>query len=86
MSSRACIRMIEAACVSTISTVRSLGLEFVCIRDLLSPLLFIICAGSSVTPALYWCAVGASVCRRPYSNGRLTGRMHYKVEGMKRRY
>ena len=41
MSSRACIWMLEVACVSTVSTARSLGLESVCIRDLLSPLLFI---------------------------------------------
>ena len=39
---RACIRMLEAACVPTVSTARSKGLKSVCIRDLLSPLLFIL--------------------------------------------
>ena len=50
------------------------------------PFAFHTCPGSSVTPVPYWCAVGDSECRRPCSNGRLTGRMHGKVKCMERRY
>ena len=49
-------------------------------------LAFHTCAGSSVAPVPYWCAMGASVCWRPYCNGRLSWRMHCKVEGMERGY
>ena len=37
-----CIRILEAACVSTVSTVRRCGFEAVCIRELLNPLFFIL--------------------------------------------
>ena len=40
----------------------------------------------SVAPVPYWCAIGASVCWRPCCKGRLTWRMHCKVEGMERGY
>ena len=36
------------------------------------PLAFHTCAGRSVAPVPYWCFMGASVCRRPCCNGRLT--------------
>ena len=49
------------------------------------PLAFHTCAGSSDAPVPYWCAMGASVCQRPCCNGRLTWRMHCKVEGMERK-
>ena len=39
---RACIRMLETACMSMVSTARILGLESMCISDLLSLLLFIL--------------------------------------------
>ena len=37
-------------------------------------------------PIPYWCAMGASVCQLPCSNGRLIGRMHCYVKGMERGY
>ena len=37
-----CMRILEAACVSTVSTARSCGFEAVCIRELLNPLFFIL--------------------------------------------
>ena len=50
------------------------------------PLAFHTCAGRSVAPVPYWCAMGASVCWRPCCNGRLTWRMHCKVKGIERGY
>ena len=42
---------------------KEFGLELVCIMDLfLMDLAFHTCAGSSVAPVPYWCAMGASVC------------------------
>ena len=37
-----CNMILEAACVSTVSTARSCGFEAVCIRELLNPLFFIL--------------------------------------------
>ena len=73
-----------STCQGSVQQVRSLSLwsSGICSQ----PLAFHTCAGSSVAPVLYWCAMGASVCWRSCCNGRLTWRMHCKVEGMERGY
>ena len=66
-----CIRILEAACMSTVSTARSCGLEAVCIRELLNniiiwkaqPPVFHTRARSSETSVPYWYAMGAYICR-----------------------
>ena len=52
------------------------------IKDLSESPVFHTCAGSFVPAVPYGFAVGASACRRPCINYRLSGRMHCKVEGM----
>ena len=69
--------MLEAAC-------EEFGVRVSVYRGSSQTLAFHTCAGSSVTPVPYLCAVGAFVCQRLCSNGRLSRRMHCKVEGMER--
>ena len=75
------VRVIQGMYTDVRSRVRGVWGSSLCVSGTLA---FHTCAESSVTAVPYLCAVGAFVCRRPCSNGRLSRRMHCKVEGMER--